>query len=98
MKTFVANGPVAIDIDEFKLSIHRTKAGTTSKSLIIKDVSGSFSVTRVKCGDITIDVDENLCIVSRKRIITGLEIYPNENDGEYSSYAFKGTDIQPYGS
>lgn len=98
MKTFVANGATAIDIDKFELKIHRTTAGVTSKSLIIKDVSGSFSVSHKTDSSSEVSINKNLCIVSRNRIITGIKIEHKESNRECSNYNFTGTDIQPYGS
>ena len=97
MKTFVANGPIAIDVEKFQLSIERIIAGT-SKSLVIKEILGSFSVPYEKCKNSTIACDEDLCIVSRNRIITGIKIQYNDSDKDYSHYSFTATDIQPYGS
>ena len=95
MKSFIANGPIAIDINSFKMNIKRTRIGS-AKSLTIKEISGSFSVTYEECDNNQIDIDENLCIVSGKRIITGIEIYPDSHDDEYSNYRFTATDVDPY--
>lgn len=97
IKTFIANGLTAIDIDKFKMSIKRTRVGS-AKSLVIKSVSGSFSVSQEKCGDDQIDIDENLCIVTGKRIITGIEIGLPVGDETHSNYTFTATDVQTYGS
>lgn len=86
MKTFVANGPVAIDIYDFKFTINEKT-----------DISGSFSVSHKECGGDQIDINENLCIVSGKGIITGIEVNFDKYDGEdHSIYNFTGTNVKVY--
>lgn len=97
MKSFIANGPIAIDIHNFKMNVKKTVSIVTSPTKITHEILGSFSVTYEECDNNQIDIDENLCIVSGKRIITGIEIHQDKHDDECSNYRFTATDVDPYG-
>jgi len=66
MKSFVANGPLSVDIDDFKMNVKKTVSLTTSPTKITKEISGSFLVPYKRCDGNKIALDKNTCIVSGK--------------------------------